>query len=274
MTPSLAHSTPFRSRRSLAKVSTNSRSLTGVIVSLEDGITGVGDEHDRSLQDENELVFVSVPMALTRSGAPGSNSNRLTRNWVMPAACPSRRRVLLWHGSSKNLGKRDPVRAGLRNIDLHAATPHSPTSASTAGLVVASGSTAGSEAALELLLSENACEQGAGQLCPINHRRALAIPTREQLTDKSIARLVGGYELDDEHNIRSIDNSRFRLANVLQRHCHEPAYGPRSGCLNSCSRYRDICQGCHEDPIARADSNRLGGAKALFAAIARQLDAN
>ena len=47
--------------------------LTGfeasAIASVEDGIAGVGDEHDRSSQDENEFVFVSVPMALTRPGA-------------------------------------------------------------------------------------------------------------------------------------------------------------------------------------------------------------
>jgi hypothetical protein len=41
----------------------------GAIASVQDGIAGVGDEHDRSSQDENELVFVNVPMALTRPGA-------------------------------------------------------------------------------------------------------------------------------------------------------------------------------------------------------------
>jgi hypothetical protein len=33
------------------------------------GHAGVSDEHNRSSQDENEFVFVSVPMALTRPGA-------------------------------------------------------------------------------------------------------------------------------------------------------------------------------------------------------------
>jgi hypothetical protein len=41
----------------------------GAIASVEDGIAGVGDEHDRSSQNENEFVFVSVPMALTRPRA-------------------------------------------------------------------------------------------------------------------------------------------------------------------------------------------------------------
>ena len=107
------------------------------------------------------------------------------------------------------------MRAGLRNIDLHVASLTAlPQRLQQVWLFAASGSTAGSEAALELLLSENACEQGADQLGPIDHRRALAVPSREQLTDQSIARLIGGDELDDEHNIRSIDTSRFRLTNV------------------------------------------------------------
>ena len=38
----------------------------GAIASVEDGISSVGDEHDRSSQDVNELVFESMPMALTR----------------------------------------------------------------------------------------------------------------------------------------------------------------------------------------------------------------
>ena len=41
----------------------------GAIASVEDGIPGVGDEHDGSPQDENEFVFVGVPMALTRPSA-------------------------------------------------------------------------------------------------------------------------------------------------------------------------------------------------------------
>jgi len=41
----------------------------GAIASVEDGIADVGDEHDRSFQDVNELVFESMPMALTRPGA-------------------------------------------------------------------------------------------------------------------------------------------------------------------------------------------------------------
>jgi hypothetical protein len=41
----------------------------GAIASVEDGVAVVGDEHDRASQDENEFVFVSVPMALTRPGA-------------------------------------------------------------------------------------------------------------------------------------------------------------------------------------------------------------
>jgi hypothetical protein len=41
----------------------------GAVAGVENGIAGVGDEHDRSSQHENELVFVSVPMALTGPGA-------------------------------------------------------------------------------------------------------------------------------------------------------------------------------------------------------------
>jgi hypothetical protein len=76
----------------------------GTIASVEDGIAAVGDEHDRSSQDENEFVFVSVPMALTKNEAPGPNSNRLTPNWVRPAKCPSRRQVLFSQGLSNGFG--------------------------------------------------------------------------------------------------------------------------------------------------------------------------
>jgi hypothetical protein len=69
----------------------------GAIASVENGIAGVGDEHDRSSQDENEFVFVSVPMALTRPSAR-ARLQRLMPNWVRPAACPSRRLVLFRHG--------------------------------------------------------------------------------------------------------------------------------------------------------------------------------
>ena len=41
----------------------------GAIASVENGITGVGDEHDRSSQHVNELVFESMPVALTGPGA-------------------------------------------------------------------------------------------------------------------------------------------------------------------------------------------------------------
>jgi hypothetical protein len=41
----------------------------GAVAGVENGVAGVRDEHDRSSQDENEFVFVSVPMALAGPGA-------------------------------------------------------------------------------------------------------------------------------------------------------------------------------------------------------------
>lgn len=69
--------------------------------------------------------------------------------------------------------------------------------------------------ALALDLAEDPGTQSADQATPIDHRRALTIPPGEEFADQSIARLVGGRELDDEHRIRSVDNSCFGVANML-----------------------------------------------------------
>ena len=44
---------------------------TGAIAGVEHGFTSIGDEHDGAPNDIDELVFVSVPMALTGPGARG-----------------------------------------------------------------------------------------------------------------------------------------------------------------------------------------------------------
>ena len=104
------------------------------IASFEDGIAGVGDEHDRSSQDEDEFVFVSVPMALTGPGARAllqQINAELGEAGGMPESPPS----LVLAGFVERLGiARSDARAGLCNIDLHVSTPRSPTSPSVADL--------------------------------------------------------------------------------------------------------------------------------------------
>src|SRR6516162_3081786 len=98
---------------------------TGAIAGVEHGFASIGDEHDRAPDNIDELVFVGVPMALT-GPAPGPNSNRLTPNWVRPAAIPSRRRVLFRQGSSNGLGWRDPARARATASSIFMSLPPHP----------------------------------------------------------------------------------------------------------------------------------------------------
>jgi hypothetical protein len=42
----------------------------GAIAGLEDGITTVGDEHNRAAQNVNELVFMSVPTGVDWTRRP------------------------------------------------------------------------------------------------------------------------------------------------------------------------------------------------------------
>ena len=60
---------------------TLTRFEAGAIASVEGGIAGVGDEDDRSSHDVNELVFVSVPMALTGPGAR-TQLQQIHTDWV------------------------------------------------------------------------------------------------------------------------------------------------------------------------------------------------
>src|SRR6516225_4147057 len=91
----------------------------GAIAGIENGFASIGDEYDRSSQDENELVFVSVPMTLTGPNARAQLQQidaELAKAGGQPEPTPS----LVPAGFVERLGvARSGVRTGASNIDFH-----------------------------------------------------------------------------------------------------------------------------------------------------------
>src|SRR6516225_5348441 len=98
----------------------------GAIAGIENGFASIGDEYDRSSQDENELVFVSVPMTLTGPNARAQLQQidaELGKAGGQPEPTPS----LVPAGFVERLGiARSGTRPGASNIDLHVPIPSQP----------------------------------------------------------------------------------------------------------------------------------------------------
>jgi hypothetical protein len=75
----------------------------GAIAGVEDSFASIGDEHDRAPDDIDELVFVSVPMALTGPGAR-TQLQQIDAELSEAGGQPEPTRVLFWQGSSNGLG--------------------------------------------------------------------------------------------------------------------------------------------------------------------------
>src|ERR1700730_13565145 len=91
----------------------------GAIAGAEDGLASIGDEHDRAPDNIDELVFVSVPMALTGPGARAQLQQidaELGKAGGQPEPTPG----LVQAGFVERLGvARSRARSGGHKHDLH-----------------------------------------------------------------------------------------------------------------------------------------------------------
>src|ERR1700739_2318149 len=91
----------------------------GAIAGVEDSFTSIGDQHDRTSDDINKLVFVSVPMALTGPGAR-AQLQQIDAELGKAGGQPEPTSGLVLAGVVERFGvARSGARAGASNIDLH-----------------------------------------------------------------------------------------------------------------------------------------------------------
>ena len=100
----------------------------GAIAGVEHGFASIGDEHDRAPDDIDELIFVSVPMALTGLGARAQLQQidaELDKARGQPESTPG----LVLAGFVERLGIARPgARTDASNIDLHVPISRRPVS--------------------------------------------------------------------------------------------------------------------------------------------------
>src|SRR3984893_9888613 len=98
----------------------------GAIAGAEDGLASIGDEHDRAPDNIDELVFVSVPMALTGPGTRAQLQQidaELGKAGGQPEPTPG----LVQAGFVERLGiARSGALTGASNVDLHVPISRSP----------------------------------------------------------------------------------------------------------------------------------------------------
>src|ERR1700730_13771568 len=105
----------------------------GAIAGVEQGLASICDEHDRAPDDIDELVFVSVPMALTGPGAR-AQLQQIDAELGKPGGHPQPTPGLVLAGFVERLGiARSGARSGANNIDLHVPISRSPVPRSIAG---------------------------------------------------------------------------------------------------------------------------------------------
>jgi hypothetical protein len=65
------------------------------------------------------------------------------------------------------------------------------------------------------LLAQNTSKQRSEQPAPMHIRRALTISSRKDLADQRVTRFICSYKLDEKHQVRSIDDPRIGVADML-----------------------------------------------------------
>ena len=68
------------------------------------------------------------------------------------------------------------------------------------------------------VLAQDSGKQRAEQSTPTHLSRTLPVSSGKNLADQRVTRCVSSCELDDKHHVRSVDDPRIGIANMLQRH--------------------------------------------------------
>jgi len=68
------------------------------------------------------------------------------------------------------------------------------------------------------VLAQDSGKQRAEQSTPTHLSRTLPVSSGENIADQRVTRCVYSCELDDKHRVRSVDDPRIGIANMLQRH--------------------------------------------------------